>query len=204
MQNLEKSIIEKLPQIPYVIDQVGEALDWAREALNEGEYINLLKLTYEVAEFTTKISNPSFYKTHYVIATILSGIEDVKENERFSKFDSASKSVEQTLDAITISPKSIEENGCFKAIMLHLLPLAKDNMDLFTLGLMGIKHALQPVLKGLKDAEIKTPITGNDYVTILGYALVIANIRMANISMSNEAHKVFNEISVMLNKDVNY
>ena len=204
MQNLEKSIIEKLPQIPYVIDQVGDALTWARESLDEGEYMNLLELTYDVADFTTRISDPSFYKTHYVVATILSSIENAKTNEKFSKFDSASKSVEQTLTAITIDPNSIEENGCFKSIMKHLVPLANQSMDLFTIGLMGVKHSLKHVLKGLKEAQIKTPITGNDYITVLGYALVIANIRMANISMSNEAHKVFNEISIMLNKDVNY
>ena len=201
---LEKSIIEQLPQIPYVIDQVGEALDWAKEVLDEGEYNRALELTYEVTEFTKSVSNPNFFKTHYVIATILSNIEGAKNNERFAKFDSASKAVEKSLDALVIDPKSIEEKGCFKSIMVHLIPLAKENMELFTIGLIGIKHVLSSILEGIKKAEVKSPITGNDYITILGYALVIANIRMANISMTNEAYKIYNEISVMLNNDLNY
>lgn len=201
---IEDSIIQQLPQIPYVIDQVGEALKWAKEVLNEGEYNKLLKLTYDVATFTQSVSDPNFFKTHYVIATILSTIENAKKDERFSKFDSASKAVEKTLDTITITPESIEKNGCFKSVMLHLIPLAKENMELFTIGLMGIKHALSDILEGIKEAEIKSPITANDYITILGYALVMANIRMANLHMPNYAYEVYNEISVMLNNNLNY
>lgn len=201
---LEESIIQELPQIPYVIDQVGEALQWAKEAFNEGEYNRTLKLAYDVMKFTKSISDPNFFKTHYVISTILSNIEKVKEDERFAKFDSASKAVEKTLDAITISPQALEENGCFKSIMLHLIPLAKENMELFTIGLIGIKHALSDISEGFKKAEVKSPITGNDYITILGYALVIANIRMANLHMPNYAYEVYNEISVILNNDLNY
>jgi hypothetical protein len=201
---LEESIIEQLPQIPYVIDQVGEAMAWAKEDLDEGEYNKILQVAYEVAEFTKTVSNPNFFKTHYVIATILSAIENAKSNERFSKFDSASKAVEKSLDAIVIDPKSIEEKGCFKSVMLHLIPLAKEDMELFTISLIGMKNTLNFVLEGIKQANVKSPITAGDYITILGYALVMANIRMANLKMTNEAYKVYNEISVMLNNDLNY
>lgn len=201
---LEESIIEQLPQIPYVIDQVGEAMAWAKEDLDEGEYNKILQVAYEVTEFTKTVSNPNFFKTHYVIATILSAIENAKSNERFSKFDSASKAVEKSLDAIVIDPKSIEEKGCFKSVMLHLIPLAKEDMELFTISLIGMKNTLNFVLEGIKQANVKSPITAGDYITILGYALVMANIRMANLKMTNEAYKVYNEISVMLNNDLNY
>ena len=201
---LEESIIQELPQIPYVIDQVDEALKWAKEALDEGEYNRTLKVAYEVAEFTRTVSDAAFFKTHYVVASILSSIENAKDNERFAKFDSASKSVEKALDALVINPKDVEERGCFKSVMLHLIPLAKEKMELFTVGLIGMKHVLLEILGGLKRANVKSPITASDYVTILGYALVIANIRMANLSMTNGAYKVFNEISIMLNSDMNY
>jgi len=201
---LEKSIIEQLPQIPYVIDQVGEALKWAKEVLDEGEYNRMLKIAYDVTEFTKSISDPNFFKTHYVIATILSGIENAKSDERFVKFDSASKAVEKTLDLIAIDPKNIEEKGCFKSIMMHLIPLAKENMELFTVELINIKHVLTDILEGTKKANVKSPITAANYISILGYALVIANIRMANLKMTNEAYKIYNEISVILNNELNY
>ena len=201
---LEESIIEQLPQIPYVIDQVGEALSWAKEALDEGEYNKVLEVAYDVAEYTKSISDPNFFKTQYVIASILSNIEGVRGNERFKKFDSASKSVEKALNTLTINPKDIEEKGCFKSVKLQLIPLAKENMELFTVELIGVKHDLEAILKGLRNAGIKSPITGNDYITILGYALVMANIRMANLKMTNKTYEIYNEISVMLNNDLIY
>lgn len=201
---IKESIIEQLPQIPYVLDQVGEALDWVKEELDEGAYNKVLKTTYEVTEFVKSISDPNFFKTHYVLASILSNIRNAKENERFAKFDSTSKSVEKTLDSVTLDRASIEKNGCFKAIMLHIIPLAKKNMDLFTISLISIKQDLLEILEGMKKAEVNSPITGSDYITILGYALVIANIRMANLSMTNSAYKVYNEISVILNSDFSY
>lgn len=201
---LEDSIIQQLPQIPYILDQVGEALNWAKEVLNEGEYNRMLKLTYDVVMFTQSVSNQHFFKIQYVVATILSTIKNAKEDKRFSKFKSASNAVEEALDAIAVNPKDVEEKGCFKSIMLHLIPLAKENMELFAIGLLGIKHNLLDVVEGFKKVDVKSPITGKDYIIVLGYALVMSNIRMANIHMTNEAYKIYNEISIMLNKDLTY
>lgn len=204
MTNLEKNIIEKLPQIPYVIDQVGEALKWAQETLNEGTYNNMLKTVTEVVDYVNSISEPHFFKVHYVTASILSFIPKVLESENLSKFSSASKSVEDALSKLVVTPKIIEEKGCFKGLMLHLIPLAKANIDLFTIALIGIKNDLEDLIAGIKQANIKAPITGNDYITVLGYALVMANIRMANLSLPQWTHHVYNDISVILNNDINY
>jgi hypothetical protein len=200
----QKSIIEKLPQIPYVLDQVGEALDWAKEVLDEGEYNKMLKVTYDVTDYVASISDPHFFKVHYVVATILSNIPDVLENEKLAKFDSASGAVIDALKALIVSPDTIEEKGCFKSVMLHLIPLAKKNMDLFAISLIGIKNDLQTIVEGMAKAKIKTPITGNDYITVLGYALVIANIRMSNLALTGGSYKIYNEITIMLNNDLNY
>ena len=204
MQKLEKSIIEKLPQIPYILDQVGEALSWAREEMDDSAYNHLLEVTMEVTNFVSEISEPHFFKVHYIIASILSAIPDAEKNSRFAKFDTASKAVEEALLNLIVEPGSVEQRGCFKSVMMRLIPLAKTNIDLFTIALIGVKHDLTEITKGMKASNVKSPITCNDYVTILGYALVMANIRMANINMSQHAHKVFNEISVILNNDVNY
>lgn len=204
---LEKSIIEQLPQIPYVIDQVSEALTWAKESLDEGDYNSLLELTYDVTEFTKRVSDPNFFKTHYVIATILSGTEtteNIKNDKKFLKFDSASKAVEKTLDLITVSPKELKDKGCFKATLMHLIPLAKTNMELFTINLIGIKHDLEKIRKGAQGVKVDSPITADDYIVILGYALIMANIRMANLTLTNEAYQVYNDISVMLNNELKY
>lgn len=200
---LEKSIYEMLPQIPYVVDQVGEALDWAKEELKEGEYSKVLKVAYEVAEFAKDISNPNFYKTHLVLASILSNIENVTKKDRFEKFDTASKATEKAIQELAIPQEEIEKQGCFKSVMLHLIPLAKKDEDLFTVALIGIKHDIEEILDGMKKADVKTPITAQDYVSLLGYALVTTNIRMANIKMLDRTYLIYNKLSVILNS-INY
>ena len=204
MTDLAKSIIEELPQIPYVLDQVGEALAWTKEELDEGEYNRMLKTTYDVTEYVKTISDPHFFKVHYVIATILSHLENPLENPRFSKFDSASGAIEKALRSLTVPNSKVEEKGCFKSLMLHLIPLAKENIELFTIILINIKNDISSITEGIKKAEIKSPITSSDYVTVLGYALVMANIRMANLTLAGGAHKIFNDITIMLNNDLNY
>ena len=80
----------------------------------------------------------------------------------------------------------------------------KKDIDVFTISLFSIKHTLKEIIEGMKKANVKTPITGSDYITVLGYALVMANIRMTDIKMSNSAYKVYNDIAIMLNEDLKY
>lgn len=197
---LEQSIIETLPQIPYVIDQVGEALKWAKEEVPTGSYDKVLKVAYDVALYAKETSDLNFFKTHLVIASILSNIEDAIEQDRFSTFDTASKSAEKSLRALNIPKESIEKYGCFKAILMHLVPLAKENEDLFAVALIGIKHDLKEILDGLKSTDIKAPITSKDYIKVLGYSFVMANVRMARLNLLNKVRAIYNELEIMLNE----
>ena len=199
VSKLEQSIYEVLPQIPYVIDQVGSALQWAKEELSEGDYYKTLKITNEIAEFAASISNPNFFKTHLVVAGILSSIPDVLTKERFKEFDTTSKAVENALKAISIPPEKVKERGCFKSVLLQLIPLAKQDETLFALALIGMKNDIQEVIEGMEKANVKEPITSKDYITILGYALVMANIRMADLKLLDRTYKIYNEIAKLLN-----
>ena len=53
-------------------------------------------------------------------------------------------------------------------------------------------------------AGVKTPITAQNYISILGYALVMANIRMANLKLLDRTYAVYNEIAIILNNNFNY
>lgn len=201
---LREGIIQELPQIPYIIDQVSEAFDWAKEELSEGEYNSMLNVVYDVTEYAKHISEPNFFKTHLIVATILSYIPNVKKSEKFAKFETASKAIEKSLDGILIDPEDIRTKGCFKSTLLKITPLAKGNIELFTLMLIEIKHILLEILEGMKEAKVKSPVTSRDYVTILGYALVMANLRMANLKLPNATYEIYNEISIILNNEFNY
>lgn len=201
---MENNIYENLPQIPYVVDQVSDALKWAKEVLKESEYEHMLRVVTDVSAYAKKISVPEFFKTHLVVASILLAIPDAKKDERFKRFDTASKAVEKALDALEVPKEKIKERGCFKAIALTLIPLANVNEEYFTIALTGVKHDLLDILEGMKPAGVKDPITSQDYVVILGYALLMANIRMSNLNLGNDAYKVYNDIEILLNSEFNY
>lgn len=201
---MENSILENLPQIPYVVDQVSDALDWAKEALKESEYEHMLRVVAEITEHVKAISDPNFFKTYLVVASILLAIPEARKDERFKKFDTASKAVEKALEVLEIDKEMIKEKGCFKAVALKVIPMAKVNEEYFFIAMTGIKHDLLDIIEGMKPAGVKDPITTQDYVVILGYALVMANLRMANLKLGNAAYKVVNDIEILLNTEFNY
>lgn len=203
MNNLEKSIIEELPQIPYVIDQVSDAISWAKEKLDEGDFNHMLRVAYDVTLYVKSISEPTFFKTHLVVASILSNIPEVLSKERIKKFETTSNAVENTLRHLIVTPEKVTKNGCFKAILLNLVPLQAINEEIFTVALVGIKHDLLAITEGMNTSEAKAPITSQDYISVLGYALVMANLRMANLKLQNKTYEIYNDISIILN-ELNY
>ena len=201
---MENSILENLPQIPYVVDQVSDALDWAKEVLKESEYEHMLRVVSEVTEHVKAISDPNFFRTYLVVASILLAIPEARKDERFKKFDTTSKAVEKALEALEVDKELIKEKGCFKAVALKVIPMATVNEEYFFIAMTGIKHDLLDIIEGMKPAGVKDPITSQDYVVILGYALLMANIRMANLRLGNAAYKVVNDIEILLNTELNY
>lgn len=203
-EQLEQGIMEYVPQIPFVVDQVVEAINWAREALSEGIYHRTLNIALDVAKYANEVSDPNFYKTHLLLASILCEIDNAENDPRFEKFKSPSQAIEKAIRGITVDDKLVEERGCFKAIAIHLAPMAKTNGEYLTIALIGIKHDLLEIANGMKEAGVKTPITPKDYITVLGYANVMANLRMSNLKMLDSTYEVFNSIEILLNNSFNY
>lgn len=204
IQNLKRAIMEEVPQVPFVQDQVGFALKLCIEYHREGEVVKLLEAALSVAKYIKEISEPNFYKTHLLVASLIGDIPDILEDERFKIFQTASQSVEKAVKKVSIDNKLIEERGCFNAITMHLTQLAKEDEECLTVMLYGILYDLKEVIDGMKKANVKTPITPQDYITIMGYAYVMANLRMAKLSLLNTTKEVINEIEIMLNSDVIY
>lgn len=197
---LEKSIIELLPPVPYIVDQVGAAMNWVKSIVEEGEYLKSLRVALKVAEYTAKVSNPNFYKSNLIIASLLSNVPNATEDEKFKIFDTASKSVEKMLKSVVVDSKLQEEKGCFKALTLHLVPLFEDDQDAAVVMLCGIWEDLEDIARVLDKAEVKTPITREDYVIILGYTVVLGNIYASKPNILNETGSILNEIQIILNR----
>ena len=204
IEQLEKALIESVPQIPYVVDQVGHAMKWAKEAQDEGTYYNTIAYALEVAKYVHTVSETNFYKVHLVIGALLMDIDNPVADERFKPFDSASKSVENTLQTLKVNEKTVEDYGCFKAMTMHVVQLAHKDEDCFVIYMLAMLKDLEDISRGMKEVGAKSPITAEDYVKVLGYDLVMANIRMSNLSLLNTTREVLNNITIKLNNDFKY
>ena len=202
---LKADIIAQVPQVPFVIDQVGSAIDWCVEVNSEkGDVVKLLECALEVATYIKNTSEPNFYKTHLLIATLIGDIDDVFENSKFDQFRTASGAVEKAIKEIRLDPNTVKERGCFNALNIHLAKLARTNEDYLVLALYGILCDLKEITAGLKKANVKTPITSQDYITVLGYAYVLANLRMTGIIFLDKTQTLINKIAIILNSDIIY
>lgn len=201
---LKKDILVEVPQVPYVLDQVGHAIDWCIEANDEGSVVKVLKTSLDVAKYAKSISEPNFYKTHLLIASLIGDIDNVKEDAKFEMYKTASGIVAKTIDEIIIDKNLIETRGCFNALSIWITNLARTNEEAFVVMLYGILNDLKESIEGLKVVNEKAPITPEDYVQILGYAYVLSNLRMSNLSLLDSTREIINQISIILNNDVIY
>lgn len=201
---LKNGILAELPQVPFIIDQVDEAINWCIEAHDEGVVVRLLETALDVARYVKSISDPNFYKTHLLIAALIADIPDVLKDEKFKRYMTASGAVEKAILNVLVDKKLTEERGCFNALNIHLSQLARKDEECFVVMLYGILHDLQDLTKGLKETGEKAPITPQDYITVLGYAYVMTNLRMARLNVLEKTQLLINKIEVILNTDVIY
>ncbi len=201
---LEKEIIESLPQIPYIIDQIGYALEWAKETHDEGAYLQTVKFVLDVCKFVQKTSEPHLFKVHLVIAAILMDIPEAISSPKFEMFKSASNSVENSLKALLVDEELNKRLGLFRAVSVTVNRLAANNQDCLTIMLYNILSDLKEIIMGMKGTNTKVPITGEDYIKVLGYAYVVQNLRLASMDLLNASREVLNEIDILLNNDLNF
>ena len=201
---LSSEILQELPQIPFIIDQVSEAINWCIEAHDSGVVTKLLETAVDVAKYVKEISDPNFYRTHLVIASLIADIEGVLEDDRFKQFQTTSGAVEKTVKDIIINPDLLSERGCFNALNIHLTQLSRKDENCLVIMLYGILHDLEEITMGIKEAKVKAPITPQDYITVLGYAYVMSNLRMANLALADKTKVIINDIQILLNTEVIY
>ena len=201
---LKKSILAEVPQVPFIIDQVGAAIDWCIEGHEDGIVVKLLETSLDVAKYVKSISEPAFYKTQLLIASLIGDIEGVLEDEKFKIFKTASGAVEKAINTMLLDKKLIEDYGCFKALTIHLAQVARIDEECLAVLLYGILHDLIEITAGLKDAEVKAPITPQDYISVLGYSFVLENLKVSNFNLLESTRLLINDIDIILNNDIKY
>ena len=204
IEKLKAGILAELPQVPFIIDQVSDAVDWCVEEHDPGIIVKLLETSLDVARYVKEISDPNFYKTHLVIASLIADIPNVIEDERFKKFQTASGAVEKSVKNVIVDPDLLVERGCFNSLNIHLTQLQKIDENCLVIMLYGILHDLKEITSGLKSTCAKSPITPQDYITVLGYAYVMSNLRMARLPLADRTKVIINNIQIILNTEVIY
>lgn len=195
---LEKSILEKLPQVTFIVDQVGMAMKLAKEKSPEGDYAKNLKGTLNVVNYAAEVSESNFFKYHLVIASLLGDIPDILSDTSFEPFKTASGATEDAIKNTIVPKETIENLGCFKATSVHLVPLSHNHQDYFACMLCHILADLEDLTEGMKEANVKAPITPSDYVVILGYSFVIQNV-LASAQVVGPTASILNKIQILLN-----
>ena len=203
-ETVKQSIIAELPQVPFVIDQVDKAINWCIEAHDSGIVNRILNTSLDVARYVKKVSDPNFYKTHLLISALIGDIPNVLQDEQFAIFRTASGAVEKTIKKVIVDKKLSEERGCFNALTIWLTQLAREDEEAFVVMLYGVLNDLKDLIAGLKEVGVKTPVTPQNYITVLGYAYVLSNIRMADLKLLDKTREVINEVEVILNNDIIY
>lgn len=203
-QLIEKQIIEGLPQVPYVIDRVDNAIQWIKSLQKYSTYFSTLTTAVKVMKYVTEISEPNYFKVHLLVTALLMDVPEPEKNERFNIYKTASGVVEKALSEITVKDTEVEEKGCFKAMSVHVIDLLRNNEELAAIYLIALLTDLEETVAGMKKANVKAPITGQDYIKILGYDMVLTNIRMSNLNLLNTTRDIINQINIILNNDVNY
>lgn len=201
---LRMAILAEVPQIPFLIDQVDKAIDWCIDGHDEGVVDKVLSTAAKVAKYVKEISDPNFYRTHLLIASLIGDIDGVLADPRFVMYKTASHAVEDAIADLRVDPKLTEDRGCFNALNIWLTALARKNEYAFAVALYGILGDLEEVISGLKEVGSKTPVTPQNYITVLGYAYVMANLRMANLNLLDKTRLLVNEIEILLNYNVIY
>ena len=204
IKTLKSAILAELPQIPFIIDQVSAAAEWCVEAHDPGVVVKLLETSLDVARYVKEISDPNFYRTHLVIASLIADIPNVLEDEKFNQFKTTSGAVEKAIKNVIVDSELLAERGCFNSLNIHLTQLFKIDENCLVIMLYGILHDLKEITAGLTSANVKSPITPQDYITVLGYAYVMSNLRMARLPLADRTKVLVNDIQILLNTEVIY
>ena len=201
---MEKEILESLPQVPIIIDQVGHAIKWVKDVEDEGKALSTLRFAKLVEDYAFRISERMYFKTHLLIGALLFDLDNVFEDKRFGMFKTASGEVEKVLRTIHLDEKLQEEKGCFKALMLQLSKMAKENEECFCIHLLSILNDLQEISRGMKKTGVKTPITPADYIKVLGYSYSLGNIKAPHFNLLDTTGDIINKIYIELNESFNF
>lgn len=183
---LVNSIMEYVPQVTFVVEQIGQAVNIAKAQYTEEELIETLERTVEVAKFAKEVSNSeAFYKYHLVVISLLVNITD---ESLLAKFETQSNSVINGIKALKVDESIIVKKGFVKANVLHLAKLYHENQDLFAMYMiMMTRDFNKAVQMKIEERMLKT-------------ALIEQTIRMNKFEYLAPVKAITDKLFTIINK----
>lgn len=181
MQEKINELNALLPTIPFVQEQIGFGIKYAKESgVEEGRLLQAFEMAIKLAKLANEYSDPNFYAYRPILCALLSVVED---ESKLDMFRTETNSVLTILEQFNEFVKTYNESAKQAAIYL-----AK--------AIMGDKKDLCLAIMTFLTEEIKT---GN----VLKVAYISVDLRLNGFEMTGALYHAYNRMLIELNK-VNY
>lgn len=192
---LINSIMEYVPQVTFVLEQIGQAINIAKENYSEAELEEVLKVTVKVAKYAKEVSNSeAFFKYHLIVISLLQNIEDMS---KLSMFETQSNKVINGIQALNTSEEDVKAKGWVRATVLQLANLYNTDQDLFAVSMLSMQEILDKIATSYATTKV---LTNEENIAVLRLALVEQTIRMNKYQYLAPVSAIMNNILVTLNK----
>jgi len=185
-QKLIQSITSELPQIDFVVDQVGAALALAADTLTESQFHRALRIATNVTKFAKETSEPQYFKYNLIITTLLKDVQNLEAHTGFKTFDTISNVVSKNIAELKTTEDE-KSRGFYKGEVLKLARLFNANQELFLVEVLTLTDDLQSL-----DLEAEV------HPYLLGCAFIDANLRMCNFELLSSVQTYYNKFMSVL------
>lgn len=192
---LINSIMEYVPQVTFVIEQIGQALNIAKANYSETELEEILTVTVDVAKYAKEVSNSeAFFKYHLIVISLLQNINDMS---KLSMFETQSNTVINGIQAIKPDVEQIKAKGFVKATVVKLAKLFKENQDLFALEILNTQMVLNNLITNYNKTRTWT---NEELILLMQIAMIEQTIRMNKFTYLSPVANIVNNLLITLNK----
>lgn len=185
-QKLIQSITGELPQIDFVVDQVGAALALAADTLTERQFHRALRIAVNVTKFAKETSEPQYFKYNLIITALLKDVQNLSSHAGFKTFDTTSNIVGKNIEALKTTEDE-KARGYYKGGVLKLARLFNLNQELFLIEVLSLTDDLEAL-----------DLVADVHPFLLGCAFMNANFRMCNFELLSSVQIYYNKFMSIL------
>lgn len=185
------SIMENVPQVPFVVEQIGQAINIAKVEYDDKKLVKILENTIEVSKYAKEESKSTqFFKYHLIVISLL---KDIKDMTKLKPFETQSNKIVNSIKLMQLDEKEINKKGFVRATALHLMQLFNLDQELFMISIIEIQQELDR-LAMVQNLGVEEKLLINQI------ALIESILRSNRLALNNSIILKFNNLLTTLNK----